>query len=308
MNKPLISVVIPFYNTGKELGKLLAKLFALDFKDFEVICIDDCSTDDSYEMIKKKRDERLILLQTEKNAGSAAARNIGLKNIHGKYVVFVDSDDDVADNFFEKMLGAISDNDVALGVCGFRQRYLHADPIKEVEKFINPAINRKDSLSWKEYILLLMIADGRLYSGVNKIYRAETIRKHKLHFDEKLDFAEDTKFVLDYLNCFDKNSKIAFVPEALYIYNYGTPTSVVSSSSLKWENWQKSYDDVLAWLGHEPSSSEAAILKKLYRRFRLSHALAVARSPLSIREQKKYLKMPLLLGAKAVVKAQKLKK
>ncbi len=306
MDKPLISVVIPFYDTGSSLKKLLKKVLGLDFKGLEIICVDDCSTDDSYAQISTIKDNRIKLSRTEKNSGSAAARNLGLQKINGKYVCFLDSDDDIADNFFEKMLGAISDENTALGICGIRQKYLHTNPVKAIDKFTKPAIERKGNTSWKEYILSLMIADGRLYSSVNKIYRADIIRKHKLHFDESLDFAEDTKFVLDYLDCFDKDARIAIVPEALYIYNYGTPTSVVSTSSLKWENWQKNYEDILKWLGHEPSSSEAKLLKKLYQRFKISHALAVARSSANLKEKSKYLKIHWLAAATIVAKIQKI--
>lgn len=301
MSAPLISVVIPFYNTGKSLKKLLAKILSSDFRDLEIICVDDCSTDNSYNLISQVKDKRLILCKTKTNMGSAATRNLGLQKIRGKYVVFLDSDDDIADNYFEKMLGVISDKDVVLGVCGIQQKYLKANPVKTINKFISAPIERGAG-SWKEYILSLMIADGRLYSSVNKIYLADTIRKKKISFDEELNFAEDTKFVLDYLGCFDASARIAFVPEALYIYNYGTATSVVASSSLSWNNWQKSYDDILKWLGHEPSKSEIKLLTRLKRRFQISHALAVARSPLSIKEQKEFLNLPTLIAAKLVVK------
>ena len=293
----MISIIIPFFNTGKACANLVKQLLNDRQRDLEIICVDDNSTDDSLEVMQEiaKKDKRVKVLHQEKNGGSAASRNRGLEEIHGDYVIFLDSDDDVADLFLTKMLGAISKEKTVLAVCGIRQNYLHTNKI--VDKFTTPASPREDDESWEEYIIRIMTEDAHLYSCVNKIYRADIIKKNKLRFNEKMDFGEDTRFVLDYLKAVD--GKIQFIPDPLYTYNYGTPTSVVSESSLKWKNWEKSYEDFVRFAGHNEQAKKH--LKKLLRRFKISHALAVARSKKSFRDKCKYENPFMVIGAKIIV-------
>lgn len=300
---PLVSVIIPFFNTGMSLEGLIKQILK-NINDVEIICIDDKSSDNSLQRIKKlsTRNEKLSVIVQKKNQGSAAARNRGLEVARGKYVIFLDSDDFIRDDFFDKMLKSIDDGAI-LGVCGIRQIFLKDG--KFIDKFTKPPKKRSQKDNWREYILKSMIADAALYSSVNKIYLGDVIRKYRLKFDEKLNFAEDTKFVLSYLACFDDDSKINYVCEPLYFYNYGTVTSVVAESSLDWKNWQKSYDNIIAWLGHEGDGTRRVILrrelklaKKLQKRFKISHILAVTRSKKSREEKLKYInKWELTLGS-----------
>ena len=97
MNEPKISVVIPFYNAEKYIRQCLISVLASKFQDYEVIVVDDCSTDNSVDEVKKILpyfDGCLKIFSTEKNSGGAGVpRNIGVKNAVGEYIVFVDSDD-----------------------------------------------------------------------------------------------------------------------------------------------------------------------------------------------------------------------
>lgn len=300
---PLISVIIPFFNTGLSLEGLIKQISRI-CPDAEIICVDDKSTDGSLARIKKLANDKVHVIAQKKNQGSAAARNRGITEAKGKYIVFLDSDDFVRDDFFEKMLSCI--NEAVLGVCGIRQIFLKDN--KFVDKFTKEPKARNPKDNWREYILKSMFNGAELYSSVNKIYLGDVIRENNLRFDEKLNFAEDTKFVLDYLACFDDDAKINFVCEPLYFYNYGTNTSVVADSSLHWKNWQKSYDDIIAWLGRESdggsrviSRRELRLAKKLRTRFKISHLLAVARSKKSREEKLKYVnKFELLLGELAL--------
>ena len=301
---PLISVIIPFFNTGLSLEGLIKQILKTAH-DVEIICVDDKSTDESLKQIKKLESEKVRVLAQKKNMGSAAARNRGLAEARGKYIVFLDSDDFISDEFFDEMLQSVSDEAV-LGVCGIRQIYLKDG--KFVDKFIKEPKARNARDNWREYILKSMISGAALYSSVNKIYLGDVVRKNKLQFDEKLNFAEDTKFVLNYLACFDDDAKINYVLKPLYFYNYGTNTSVVADSSLDWKNWQKSYDDIITWLGREGdggnrvvSRREMRLAKILRQRFKISHILAVARSKKSREEKLKYVsKFELMLGKMAL--------
>ncbi len=97
MIEPKISVVIPMYNAEKFIRQCLISVLSSKFKDYEVLVVDDCSTDKSVEEVKKLLphfDGRLKILSTEKNSGCAGVpRNVGIKNAAGKYITFIDNDD-----------------------------------------------------------------------------------------------------------------------------------------------------------------------------------------------------------------------
>ena len=97
MENPAVSIVIPMYNVERYIGKCFDNILAQTFQDFEVIVVDDCSTDNSFALAEsyvEKFGGRMILLKLEKNSGGAAIpRNIGLKYSRGKYIFFVDPDD-----------------------------------------------------------------------------------------------------------------------------------------------------------------------------------------------------------------------
>lgn len=106
-----ISVIVPIYNTSKFLRACLDSLVNQTFKDIEIICINDGSTDNSLEILEQYRnkDERIKVISQE-NGGISAARNKGIELASGDYISFIDSDDYVDNNFYEKLYDAIERN------------------------------------------------------------------------------------------------------------------------------------------------------------------------------------------------------
>ena len=138
------------------------------------------------------------------------------------------------------------------------------------------------------------------------------IKKAKVEFPVGWDFAEDTMFVLRYLKAAEEAgfNRIGIVLKANYIYNYGTETSTVASSSMKFNNWQKSFQNITKWAEDKNDSEEIKKLKqrwlkKLYLRFRISHALAVARSAMPLTKKWKYLNPVVLPLASLAAKIRK---
>ena len=93
--KPKVSIIVPVYNTERYVANCLDSLLAQTYSNIEVICVDDCSTDGSFNVVKKyaARDSRVIALRLHSNLRQGAARNAGLDRCSGEYVLFVDSDD-----------------------------------------------------------------------------------------------------------------------------------------------------------------------------------------------------------------------
>lgn len=105
-----ISVIIPIYNVEKYLEKCLESVINQTYKDLEIICVDDCSPDNSYKIVQEylKKDSRIKLIKRGKNGGLSAARNSGLEIATGDYIYFLDSDDWIDLDYLEKMYNAIT--------------------------------------------------------------------------------------------------------------------------------------------------------------------------------------------------------
>lgn len=102
VSKPYFSIIIPIYNAGGYIERCLGSLSKQTFKNFEVICVDDCSTDDSCQIVStiSKKDGRFRLVKHTKNLGPGAARNTGIRTSSGKWITFADADDFYCDNDF----------------------------------------------------------------------------------------------------------------------------------------------------------------------------------------------------------------
>ena len=305
--KPLISVIIPIYNTGDSAVKLLNKLTKQSYENLEIICVDDGSKDGSFDLVaefirqsKLKNKNLNMTILRQKNQGAAGARNLGLKKASGEYVTFIDSDDEVKKTHIEDLWNSlVKEPRNALSVCGYVYRRLRMQTEKNF--FTNEIWTGLEEVNFRAYILSLLASDGRMYAAINKMFRLSVIKKAKVEFPVGWDFAEDTMFVLRYLEAAEEAgfNRIGMVLKANYIYNYGTETSTVASSSMKFSNWQKSFQNITTWAEDKKDSEEIKKLKqkwlkKLYLRFKISHALAVARSAMPLIKKWKYLN-PLVL-------------
>ena len=118
---PAISVIIPMYNAGKFIGDCLESILAQTFQDFEVIIVDDCSTDSSRTIVESyvsKFNGRLTFLQLDRNTGSGAVpRNTGLNFAHGEYVFFADADDLLTLTGLEELYSLAKDFDADVVYC-----------------------------------------------------------------------------------------------------------------------------------------------------------------------------------------------
>ena len=260
-----VSIIVPIYNTAKYLPTCLDSILNQTYQNLEIILIDDGSTDNSAKIIDDyaKKDPHIKAIH-QKNAGQSATRNHGLSIATGDYISFIDSDDEVTPDFIESLLHAFTPQ-TSLSVCGIKYKRLKLNSAENV--YINPISPRRKNESQKAYILYLLTIDGRMYSSVNKLYSAKIAKK--LNFDESLNFAEDTKFVLDYLKKSFGNP--SFVLKPLYIYNFGTQTSTINKTATIWKNWQISYSNLKKWLGNSKNPNEIFWLNLVHLRWRISY-------------------------------------
>ena len=119
---PCISIIIPAYNAEKYIEKCLQSIIYQEYKDFEVIIVNDGSTDNTKEICKKYADldSRIRLISTE-NKGAGSARNTGLTEAQGRYISFIDADDFVSENYYSRMYKMIEEGNADIAECHYKR-------------------------------------------------------------------------------------------------------------------------------------------------------------------------------------------
>ncbi len=118
--KDLISIIMPSYNTAKYISDSIKSIQAQTYENWELIIVDDCSTDDSVAVIKSFNEPRIRLLQNEKNSGAALSRNCALREAKGKWIAFLDSDDVWVPEKLEKQTAFMKENNYAFTFTDYR--------------------------------------------------------------------------------------------------------------------------------------------------------------------------------------------
>lgn len=207
MNIPKISVIVPVCNVEQYLPRCIDSILAQTFKNFELLLVDDGSQDSSGEICDEyaERDNRIKVFHKE-NGGVSSARNVGLDNAKGEWIIFCDSDDEFYCNAFKSYNDIIQKNDVDIVCCGY-------SVYKKSGSVLNHTCFQFLLLEDKEKILLeceKSLSCGFLW---NKCFRS-TIAK-KCHFDENISRCEDHIFTYTVLK-FAKY--VCFSPLLVYKY------------------------------------------------------------------------------------------
>ena len=222
-----VSIIIPIYNKEKYLSRCLDSVINQSYINIEIICINDGSTDNSFNIVKKyqKEDKRIILIEQE-NKGVSTARNKGIEISTGKYILFVDADDALETNAVETYLQY---NNFDLVISGFyeitekgeRKEYIPKKRALKKENFADYIYENKN-------IKFICPICGKIFSN-------EIIKKNKLYFNN-FNYGEDTHFIFQYMR---NINTILILNKSLYI-NYLVANSL---SRKKYYNVEK------IWLG-----------------------------------------------------------
>lgn len=116
--KPVISVIVPIYNVEKYLPRCIESILNQSFKEFELILVDDGSSDNSGKIcdIYAEKDERVKVIHKE-NGGVSSARNVGIKAVNGEYIGFVDPDDYIDREMYKNLYELCENNNCDIGIC-----------------------------------------------------------------------------------------------------------------------------------------------------------------------------------------------
>lgn len=168
MNKK-ISVIVAVYNTEKYVERCLNSLLNQTYQNLEIIVVEDGSTDNSKEVLKKYADNKKIkIIYNKKNSGLSYSRNVGLENVTGDYIGYIDSDDYVDLDYYEKLMQAIIDNKAEIAICD----------MKIVDEETNTEVISKCCNS-EEFNVYNVVNNGLAASACNKLFKKELISKYK---------------------------------------------------------------------------------------------------------------------------------
>ena len=225
-----VSIIVPFHNVEKYISKCLTSLIYQSLEDIEIICINDASTDDSKNIVQHymENDERIILLNVENMSGQSYARNLGLEVASGEYIGFVDSDDWVELDMFERMYNKAKSIDSDITMC---QAQLYDDKeqtfytndyysLKSLEKYGDKVFTPEET---KDEILNINVV---LW---NKIYKREFLQNTLVKFQDGYIYEDLPFFFETYL----KAQRINILWEAPYYYRQNRQFSTMQNSDKK---------------------------------------------------------------------------
>lgn len=214
------SIIVPVYNTEKYLHQCIDSILAQSFTDFELLLINDGSTDRSREICEEysKKDTRVRVFH-KSNGGVSSARNLGLENARGEWITFVDSDDTLPVSYIEDYAGAISD-DIDLVMAKYQVLSESGEVVRVYQKYQDRIFSQVEYL--KE---MYALKDYQGYIG-NKVFRHSLIEEHNIRFNEQICYNEDRLFIVQYV-CASNNS-FRYKDASPYNYYLRTESATVS--------------------------------------------------------------------------------
>lgn len=249
---PKLSIIIPVYNVEKYLPKCLGSILEQPFKDLEVICVNDGSTDGSLDVLQKikKNDDRVVIID-KKNEGSGIARNIGLSTAQGEYVYFIDSDDWLEANVLAKIIAKADELQTDILVFGGLSYYngkgqngaysKNKLPKKYFGKVVSAKDIKKDIFKFPS-------------TAWTKLYRRSFLIKNEIKF-QNIRAGQDQ---LPFFHSMITADRIAILPENIYCYQKNREGSVTSVKK------KKSFSPIYVFYGIEEMLEKTG-MKEEYR-------------------------------------------
>lgn len=243
--KPLLSIIVPVYNVSDFLDKCLKSILAQTFTDFELIIVDDGSTDGSGAICDAfaKRDSRITVIHKE-NSGVVSARKTGINAARGKYAGYVDGDDWIDSRMYEKMIEYIEKYDCDIVMCDVEHE---SKSLPFSSGGTHPDIDGGyyDRVKMEKEILPKMIYAGEFYKfGIypviwNKLYKREKLIKHQIAVYDDINIGEDAACVYPYI--FEADSMYFIKHMSLYHYRHSRNQMTISYDKLHFDRFKSLY-------------------------------------------------------------------
>lgn len=208
-----VSIILPVYNGENFLANCLDSILGQTFKDYELIIVDDGSTDSSSDICTSYAFKfKHFKFYKQKNLGVSAARNFGLSKAQGTYILFIDSDDLYDQNFVRNMLNAIRESKVDIACCNYRT----IDSKNNVLYDSHFDAKIRQLKNTRKFLTYTFKTKAKVYLQTWRfIFLNEIIKNNNLKFNENIAIGEDALFVRQYLL---RSKTIKLLNESLYFY------------------------------------------------------------------------------------------
>ena len=210
-NEPLVSVIMPVYNAEEFLDKSVSSVINQTYKNLEILLIDDCSTDNSYNILKEyaNKDNRIKVFHNEQNKHVSATRNVGIKNATGKYLYFIDSDDFIDNDYIEHLVKTAEKENADIVV---NTNIYQCKNGKKKLNILTKIFNKKQKNAKYDTIAIKVFP-----SVCSGLYKKNIQEKYNIFFPNDVKFIEDTYFNILF---FSSSNNIIFIqPESYYYRN-----------------------------------------------------------------------------------------
>lgn len=246
---PIISVIVPCFKVEEYLNRCLESVTGQTLHDLEIILVDDCSPDRVPAMCEEwaRKDARIKVVHNQCNIGLGLTRNEGLKVATGEYVAFVDSDDYIAPDMYEKLYTHAKENHADVVLCSFnfisyRGKITYRRDVEQKTVF-------DGRTAVDEFILDLVgpLPEEKrdvkyMMSVCHGIYKREILTQHAICFpSERQMVSEDLIFDLDF---FSHAQCVVYLPDCMYYYCENTASLTHSFSAEKYEKYKTFLDAV----------------------------------------------------------------
>lgn len=228
MRRPKISIIIPVYNGSHYIDRCLNSILLQKLEEFEIIIINDGSTDNSLEILSKYNIDHRVKILTQKNKGASYSRNFGIEKATGEYIAFIDIDDYISSDMYYKMYKSAIDNNSDIVCCSFIEK------IGDINNRFEDLLMGSNLLIGYEIkdVYLNNITKDIHISGLalwNKIFKKSFLEKYILRIREDKVLGEDREFISRALM---KADIISNVNEPLYFYTKENENSITSEISI----------------------------------------------------------------------------
>jgi glycosyltransferase involved in cell wall biosynthesis len=206
---PLLSIIIPVYNVEPYLVRCIDSVLSQSFEDYEVICINDGSTDGSLSVLSGlAQPTNKITIISQTNKGLSAARNSGIRAARGEYLLFLDSDDWIEPDALQILASNIQNEDL---ICFNGRRFFEGGKTEDADA----GINETGLTGWQYYNKYALVSRKfHFVCTVLRLYKRDFLLKYSLFFEEGI-FHEDNLFTP--IVCYHAQS-VKIIPECLYVY------------------------------------------------------------------------------------------
>ena len=212
----MISVIVPVYNSEKCLFKCIQSILEQSYQNFEIILINDCSTDNSGTIcdLYASKDKRVVVIHQEHNCGPAIARNTGIKKSKGEFIFFIDSDDSIEKDSLRLLIANYEKYKSDMIVGDFYKIGDTTQPSGNKGYFSsNTTLTKEEIMDYTKYYLKAPNRYPLLTQSWGRLFRSDIIKENKLFFDSKLRTFEDVAFNFMYLKY---ANSLSFVNKPLY--------------------------------------------------------------------------------------------